>query len=189
MQMALSKNQDLAVRRLRQRHEMLSGWLLEHGFENLNTDGVTFKTETTKLEGTVSKILLTIHVDDVILATNDDEYYHTFRDELGTTFELRASDKLTWFFGCKVERDLVKGTVRMSQEKYCNDVLELFKMLNSNAVHTPCEANQHLQAFDSPSMEHRDPNVVRDYQQSVESCIFVTAFTRGDCSFSLNQCA
>jgi len=95
MQMALSKNQDLAVRRLRQRHEMLSGWLLEHGFENLNTDGVTFKTETTKLEGTVSKILLTIHVDDVILATNDDEYYHTFRNELGTTFELRASGKLT----------------------------------------------------------------------------------------------
>jgi len=35
------------------RHEMISGWLLEHGFENLDTDGVTFKKETTKQDGTV----------------------------------------------------------------------------------------------------------------------------------------
>jgi len=56
-------------------HEMISGWLLEHGFENLNTDDVTFKKETTKPDGTVSKLLLTIHLDDAIVATNDDEYY------------------------------------------------------------------------------------------------------------------
>jgi len=91
--------------------------------------------------------------------------------------------------GCKVEQDLVKGTVCMSQEKYCNDVLKRFKMSDANAVHTPCEANQHLQASDSPSMEHRDPNVVRDYQQAVGSCMFLTVFTRGDCAFAVNQCA
>jgi len=158
-------------------HEMISGWLLQHGFENLDTDDVTFKKETTKLDGTVSKILLTIHVNDAIVATNDDEYYQKFMDELGTSFELSASGKLTWFLGCKVEQDLVKGTVCMSQEKYCNDVLQRFKMSDANAVHTPCEANQHLQASDSPSMEHRDPNVVRDYQQAVGSCMFLTVFT------------
>ena len=102
---------------------MISGWLIEHGFENLDTDGVTFKKETKKQDGTVSKLLLTIHVDDAIVATNDDEYYQKFMDELGTSFELSASSKLTWFLKCKVEQDLVKDTVRMSQEKYCNDVL------------------------------------------------------------------
>ena len=59
-------------------HKMISGWLLEHGFENLDTDGVTFKKETTKSDGTVSKILLMIHVDDAIVATNDNEYYQKF---------------------------------------------------------------------------------------------------------------
>jgi len=170
---------------LKQSHEMISGWLLEHGFENLDTDGVTFKKETTKLDRTISKILLTIHVDDAIVATNDDENYQKFMDELGTSFD----GKLTWFLGCKEEQDLVKGTVHMSQEKYCNEVLKRFKMSDANAVHTPCEANQHLQASDSPSMEHRDPNVVRDYQQAVESCMFLTVFTRGDCAFAVNQCA
>jgi len=77
----------------------------------------------------------------------------------------------------------------MSQEKYWNDVLKQFKMSDANAMHTPCEANQHLQASDSPSMQHRDPNVVRDYQQAVGSCMFLTVFARGDCAFTVNQCA
>jgi len=76
---------------------MISGWLLEHGFENLDIDGITFKIETTKQDETISKILLTIHVDDAILASDDDEYYQKFMDELGTSFELSASGKLTWF--------------------------------------------------------------------------------------------
>jgi len=171
-------------------HETISGWLLEHGFENLDTDGVTFKKETTKQDGTVSKLLLMIHVDDAIVATNDEECHQKFMDELGISFELSASGKLTWFLGCKVEQDLIKGTARMSQEKYCNDVLRRFKMPDVNAVHTPCEANQHLQAAsDSPSLEHRDPNYVRDCQQALGSCMFLTVFTRGNCAFVVNQCA
>ena len=74
---------------------MISGWLLEHGFENLDTYGVMFKKEMTNEDGTVSKLLLTIHVDDAIVATNDDEYYQNFMDELGTSFELSANGKLT----------------------------------------------------------------------------------------------
>ena len=130
-------------------------------------------------------MLLTIHVDNAIVATNDNGYYQNFMDELGTSFELGARGKLTWFLGCKVEQDLVKGTVHMSQEKYSNDVLKRFKMSDANAVHTPCEANQHLQASNSPSMEHRDTSVVRDYQQAVGSCMFLTVFTRGDCAFAI----
>jgi len=90
------------------------------------------------------------------VATNDDKCYQKFMDELRTSFELSASSMLTWDLGYKVEKDLIKGTVRMSQENYCNDVLKRFKMSDANAVHTPCEAKQ--------SLEHRDPNVVRDYQ-------------------------
>ena len=86
-------------------------------------------------------MLLTIHVDNAIVATNDNEYYQKFMDELGTSFELSASGKLTWFLGCNVEQDLVQGTVHMSQEKYCIDVLKRFKMSDANAVYTPCEAN------------------------------------------------
>jgi len=130
-------------------HEMISGWLLEHGFENLDTDGVMFEKAMTKQDGTVSKLLITIHVD-AIVATNDDEYYQKYMDELGTSFELSASGKLIWFLRCKVERegfDQRQGAHVTRKILQC--VLKRSKMSDDNAVHTPREANQHLQASDS----------------------------------------
>jgi len=47
----------------------------------------------------------------------------------------------------------------------------------------------HLQVSDSPLLGERDPQVVRDYQQAVASCMFLTDFTRGDCTFAVNQYA
>ena len=86
--------------------------------------------------------------------------YQQFLQELGADFELSASSQLKWFLGCKVEQNLKEGTVRLSQEKYCNNLLTRFQMADANAVHTPCESNQHLQAADSPLLDQRDPNVV-----------------------------
>jgi len=166
---------------------MISGWLIDHGFENLDSNGVTFKKEKKNKNGTISKILLMIHVDDTIVATNDDDMYQRFLQELGSEFELCTSGKLTCFLGCKVEQDLKKGTVRLTQEKYCNDVLTRFQMEDANAVHTPCNTNQHLQAAESPPLDQRDPNLVRDYQQAVGYAL--DSVYSGNCAFAVNQCA
>jgi len=118
--------------------------------------------EVKKADGTTSKIILTIHVDDAIVATNDDQFYTEYLTKLGRDFELSVNGKLNWFLGCKVEQDLKNGTVRMSHEKYCNDVLTRFQMSDANPVSTPCESNLHLQALDSPPINEREPRVVRD---------------------------
>ena len=68
-------------------------------------------------------------------------------------------------------------------------MLKRFQMSDANSVSTPCELNLHLQASDSPLLSERDPQVVRDYQQAIGSCMFLTVFTRGDCAFAVNQCA
>ena len=68
-------------------------------------------------------------------------------------------------------------------------MLKRFQMSDANSVSTPCELNLHLQASDSSLLSERDPQVVRDYQQAVGSCMFLTVFTRGDCAFAVNQCA
>ena len=48
-------------------YELISGWLKINRFKNLDTDGVTFMKEVKKADGTTSKIMLTIHVDDAIV--------------------------------------------------------------------------------------------------------------------------
>ena len=47
-------------------YELISGWLKSR-IQKLDTDGVTFMKEVKKADGTTSKILLTIHVDDAIV--------------------------------------------------------------------------------------------------------------------------
>ena len=85
--------------------------------------------------------------------------------------------------------DRGKGIVRLSQEQFCNDVLKRFQMSECTPVDTPCEANLHLAASDSPPLNKRDADVVRNYQQLIGACMYLTCFTRGDCSFAVNQCA
>jgi hypothetical protein len=85
---------------------------------------VTFRKEEQNKDSTTSKILPAIHVDDaIVVATNNIDIYQRFLQELGSELELSASGKLTWFLGCNVEQNLEKGTVRLTQERYCKDVL------------------------------------------------------------------
>jgi hypothetical protein len=60
-------------------------------------------------------------------------------------------------------------------------------MSDVNPVHTPMEPNSHLSADDSPPLDKRDPEVVRNYQQCVGACMYLTCFTRLDRCFTVNQ--
>ena len=170
-------------------HELFSGWLIKYGFTNLDDDGVTFMKRQHNAEGTESKIILSMHVDDGLAASNDPVMYAAFLDALRQDFDLSDCGELSWLLGCKVEQDSKAGTVRLTQEKYCNDILKRFQMHDCTPVATPCEANMHLSDDDCPPLQQRDPEVVRNYQQCVGACMYLTCFTRGDCSFAVNQCA
>ena len=62
-------------------------------------------------------------------------------------------------------------------------------MSDCTPVDTPCEANLHLAVYDSPPLDKKDAEVVRNYQQLIRACMYLTCFNRGDCSFAVDQCA
>jgi hypothetical protein len=169
-------------------NKMFASWLKQHQFYNLDGDGATFMKEET-VNGKKCKLLLTIHVDDGLAACNDEDMYKKFIGELQKDFDLSDCGKLQWFLGCKVEQNLAEGTVRLSQEKYCSDILKRFQMSDANPAHTPMEPNSHLSADDAPPLDKRDPEVVRNYQQCIGACMYLTCFTRLDCCFAVNQLA
>ena len=47
----------------------------------------------------------------------------------------------------------------------------------------------HLTDADCPPLDRRNPEVVRDYQMCIGALMYLTCFTRGNCSFAVNQCA
>jgi len=69
--------------------------LQDHGLKTLDIDGVTFMKEVKKADGTTSKIILTIHVDDAVVATNNDQFNAEFLTEPDKDFELSDNGRLT----------------------------------------------------------------------------------------------
>ena len=62
-------------------------------------------------------------------------------------------------------------------------------MSDCTPVDTPCGTNLHLADSNSPPLDKRDAEVVQNYQQLIRACMYLTCFTRGDCSVVVNQCA
>ena len=58
-------------------------------------------------------------------------------------------------------------------------MLKRFQVDDCTPVDTPCEANLHLAASDSPPLDKRNAEVVRNYQQLIRACMYLTCFTRG----------
>ena len=54
---------------------------------------------------------------------------------------------------------------------------------------TPCEDGLHLRGDDCPSKDKRDPEVIKNYIACVGSLMYLSVFTRGVCSFTINQTA
>jgi len=100
-------------------------------------------------------------------------------------FDLSDSGELKCFLDGKVEQDRNRDIVRLSQEQYYNDVLKRFQMSDCTPVDTPCEANLHLTASDSPPLDKKNTQVVRNYHQFIGAYMYLTWFTHGDCSFAV----
>ena len=100
---------------------------------NVDKYGVTFVKIVRKVDGSLSKILLSIHVDDELAACSDEAMYKEFIDSMSKDFDLSDSGELKWFLGGKIEQDRENGIVRLSQEQYCNDVLKRCQWMGHHA--------------------------------------------------------
>jgi len=170
-------------------NQMFVKWLLDYGFINVDNGGVLFVRNVSKDDGSVFKILLSIYVDDGLAVCSDKAMYKECIAAMSKDLDLSDSGELKWFLGGKIEQDRGKGIVRLCQQQYCNDVLKRLQMSDCTPVDTPCEANLHLAASDCPPLDKRDAETVRNYQQFIGAFMYLTCFTRGDCSFAINQCA
>ena len=90
---------------------MFVKWLLDYGFVNVDNDGVTSVKNVNNdvfdkwigSDGTQSKILLSIHVDDGLAVCSDETMYKEFIADMSKDFDLSDSGELKWFLGGKVE--------------------------------------------------------------------------------------
>ena len=63
-------------------------------------------------------VILSLYVDDILLASNDKTFLITIKDWLCTTFEMKDMGEAAYILGVKISIDRSKRILALSQEPY-----------------------------------------------------------------------
>ena len=126
--------------------------------------------------------IIIVFVDDIIVMASSIDLVEEFKAHIKTEFQIKDNGLLTYFLG--IEFKFTDSTVQMSQELYCQSILDRFNMSNCFPQNTPCVSNIfHLlkeHRYDRPMS---DPTLFREL---VGSLLYLQQVSRPDISFIVN---
>jgi hypothetical protein len=85
-------------------------------------------------------IILTVPVNDQLIAVNDCATSDRFKLQINSEFECKGMGPAQHFLGFNMNRDRLNCKLYISQEKYLKDVLQRFDMEDCNPVKYPLPA-------------------------------------------------
>ena len=91
-----------------------------------------------------SFLILSLYVDDILLAENSKEIIIATQEWLSSTFEMKDLGEASYVLGVKIYRDRSKRLIGLSQETYIKKVLERFQMQSCKPIDTPTAKNENL---------------------------------------------
>lgn len=147
------------------------------GFESILQDPCLFVSRKNR-----KIMLITVYVDDMLFATDDEEWLKEIKKQLSENFEMKDLGKANQCLGIKFMRDDNQG-VFLSQRLYAERVLERFGMNTCNPAATPIEVDCKL-------VKNKIPNAEQMYKYPFQSAIgalmFLAVTTRPDLSYAVN---
>lgn len=117
-------------------NDQLDEWLKSVEFVQAGADSCLY----TYRKGNIF-IMLTIHVDDQLIAGNNREALDQFKRQLNDKFECTDHGAVNYFLGFNVIRDLENKTLSISQEHYIEAMLARFDMTDCKPEKTPLPGN------------------------------------------------
>ncbi|KAL0298185.1 UNVERIFIED_CONTAM: Retrovirus-related Pol polyprotein from transposon TNT 1-94 [Sesamum angustifolium] len=81
-------------------------------------------------------LILSLYVDDILLAGNNMEMIVVTQKWLSSTFEIKDMGEAEYILGVKIHQDRSKKLLSLSQETYIKRIIERFRMHNANPVDT-----------------------------------------------------
>ena len=126
-------------------------------------------------------VLLVVHVDDIVVASNSLEALQEFKEAIMHTFEMTDLGDLSYYLGIKVERDRGSKVIRMSQAHYVMEVLERFGMTECKPTTTPMDTKTRLLPHDGVASAEE----VKEYQRVVGSLMYAMVATRPDLGYAV----
>ena len=73
-------------------------------------------------------VILSLYVDDILLAGNSKEMIDTAKKWLSSNFEMKDMGKASYVLGVKIVKNRVKRLLGLSQKTYIKRMLEFYHM-------------------------------------------------------------
>jgi hypothetical protein len=83
-----------------------------------------------------SFIILSLYVDDILIAENTKEMIDTTKKWLSSNFEMKDMGEASYILGVKIIRDRAKRLLGLTQETYIKKMLERYHMQDCKPMDT-----------------------------------------------------
>jgi hypothetical protein len=91
-----------------------------------------------------SFIILSLYVDDILIAGNTKEMIDTTKKWLSSNFEMKDMGEASYILGVKIIRDRAKRLLGLTQETYIKKMLERYHMQDCKPIDTPVDKSLSL---------------------------------------------
>ena len=118
-----------------------------------------------------SLLILSLYVDDILLAENDSDMIVTTKRWLSFIFEMKDMGEANYVLGVKIFKDRSKNLLGLSQETYIKMILERFCMHNSKPIDTSIEKGHTLSLGDCAKSEKEKREMARVPYASAVGCL------------------
>jgi Reverse transcriptase (RNA-dependent DNA polymerase)/GAG-pre-integrase domain len=155
--------------------------LVSMGFQRLECDHSVFVYMRDNV-----RIVVPVHVDDLLLASNSKEALTQFKLDLGKRFKIRDLGPVKQILGIHLERDRANRTISLSQTHYIEEMIE--EVVGNgpfNGVHTPIDDIKSLSAFGPHTKEQVSALEKVDYRGLVGKLLYLSIATRPDISYAV----
>jgi hypothetical protein len=153
----------------------LDTWLQGEGLKPLRADSCVY----IKRDGD-NILMLTVHVDDQLIACNNRSYLDNFKQKLNAKFECKDGGPVNYFLGFNVFRDREKRKLHISQEHYMEALLDRFDLTNANPARNPFPS--HFKPVPATDDEHVLAKHL-PYPQMAGAILYAATISRPDLSY------
>ena len=139
-----------------------------------------------KGKSTESRVYLLLYVDDILIASQSKTEIERLKQLLKSEFEMKDLGPARRILGMDILRERSKGTLRLSQERYLDQVLKTFGMQDASSVQTPIGSQFKLKAISKPEEAEQMRKMEGvPYASAVWSLMYAMVGSRPDLAYGL----
>jgi hypothetical protein len=152
------------------------------GFRRLECDHSVFVYERDGV-----KVIVPVHVDDLVLASKSKEGIAKVKSELMERFKLRDQGPTSFILGVRLERDREQRTIALSQPAYIDSILRAYGMQDCNPANVPMDPKMRLSSKMSPTTEAEKAKMKTvPYREAVGKLLYLSIATRPDIAYAVS---